>query len=99
MTKREFFENELNMTPSEVGSAVPMDNNPEVTTRWLIALIKHLIEDRKEARKTLRDQFAMSALMCINPDFFDAPEFVAEKAYWVADAMMEFKAQREKNNG
>ena len=90
MTKRDFFENELNMAPSEVGSAVPMDNNPEVTTSWLITLIKHLIEDRNEARKTLRDQFAMSALMCFRADLFNvSEEYVAEKAYWVADAMME----------
>ena len=91
MTKREFFENELKMTPSEVGSAVPMDNNPEVTMKWLITLIKYLIEDRKEARKTLRDQFAMSALMCFRADLFTAPEYVAEKAYKVADAMMEVR--------
>jgi len=101
MTKREFFENELKIMPSEIGSAVPFnsDGEIEVTEGWLIAFIKHLIEDCKKARKTLRDQFAMSALLCIRADRFLSPEHVAKRAYEMAEAMMEVKAQREKNNG
>lgn len=53
----------------------------------------------KSDTPSLRDQFAMAALMCFRADLFTAPEYVAEKAYGVADAMMEVKAQREKNNG
>lgn len=52
MTKREFFENELKMMPSEIGSAVPMnvDGEKEVTEAWLMAFVKHLVEDLKEAK-------------------------------------------------
>jgi len=38
---------------------------------------------------SVRDRFAMAALMCFRADLFTAPEYVAEKAYKVADAMME----------
>ena len=53
MTKREFFENELKMMPSEIGSAVPMnvDGEKEVTEAWLMTFVKHLVEDLKEAKK------------------------------------------------
>ena len=40
---------------------------------------------------SVRDRFAMSALMCFRADLFTAPEYVAEKAYKVADAMMEVR--------
>ena len=42
-----------------------------------------------EDRLSVRDRFAMAALMCYRADLFTAPEYVAEKAYKVADAMME----------
>lgn len=38
---------------------------------------------------SVRDRFAMAALMCFRADVFIAPEYIAEKAYKVADAMME----------
>ena len=44
---------------------------------------------------SLRDQFAMAALMCYRGNIFDAPHLIAEKAYIVADAMME---EREKKH-
>ena len=47
---------------------------------------------------SLRDQFAIAALMCFRADVFTAPEYIAEKVYKVADAMMEVKAQREKRD-
>lgn len=40
---------------------------------------------------SVRDRFAMAALMCFRADLFTAPEYVAEKAYKVADAMMEVR--------
>ena len=50
MTKREFFENELKMKPSEIGTAVPFNPNgeTEVTQEWLIAFIKNLIEEKED---------------------------------------------------
>lgn len=42
-----------------------------------------------EDELSVRDRFAMAALMCFRADLFTAPEYVAEKAYKVADAMME----------
>lgn len=38
---------------------------------------------------SVRDRFAAAALMCFRADLFTAPEYVAEKAYKIADAMME----------
>lgn len=44
-----------------------------------------------EDKLSVRDRFAMAALMCFRADLFTAPEYVAEKAYKVADAMMEVR--------
>ena len=40
---------------------------------------------------SVRDRFAVAALMCFRADVFTAPEYIAEKAYKVADAMMEVR--------
>jgi len=50
MTKREFFENELKMKPSEIGTAVPFNPNgeTEVTEEWLISFIKNLLAERSK---------------------------------------------------
>lgn len=48
MTKREFFEDVLKMSPGEIGAAVPFNPNgeTEVTEEWLIAFIRNLLEKR-----------------------------------------------------
>lgn len=50
MTKREFFENELKMKPSEIGTAVPFNPNgeTEITEEWLISFIKNLLAERSK---------------------------------------------------
>lgn len=50
MTKREFFENELKMKPSEIGTAIPFNQNgeTEVTEGWLISFIKNLLAERNK---------------------------------------------------
>ena len=39
----------------------------------------------------LRDRFAMAALQCFRTDVLVAPEYIAEKVYAIADAMMEVR--------
>jgi len=45
---------------------------------------------------SMRDQFAMAALKCFNTDVFEDPyDYLAEKAYKVADAMMKVRNERK----
>lgn len=52
------------------------------------------MKTEEECRPTLRDRFAMAALMVYRTDVFTAPEYIAEKVYRIADAML-----RTRNNG
>ena len=60
------------------------ENIPKVLSKSIYGY--NLLLPLPEDKLSVRDRFAMAALMC-----FTAPEYVAEKAYKVADAMMEVR--------
>lgn len=63
----------------------------EPSPMYLDALHRRPLMFLPEDELSVRDRFAMAALMCFRADLFTAPEYVAEKAYKVADAMMEVR--------
>ena len=65
------------------------ENIPKVLSKSIYGY--NLLLPLPEDKLSVRDRFAMAALMCFRADLFTAPEYVAEKAYKVADAMMEVR--------